>query len=524
MTVASRPIRFLRRGQPVTLAHVPPDRTLLEVLREDLGDCGTKEGCGEGDCGACTVVLGSEEDGRLRLRAVNSCIRLAHAIDGMALWTVEDLAQDPLIQRGAPADGTEGGSSAPLHPAQEAMVQCHGSQCGFCTPGFVMSLFGMYQNHVCQGRAITRELAVAELSGNLCRCTGYRPILDAAGRMAELPARPVDEAAVLERLRELRATGLAPQDAEPGYLAPETLAGLLAARAAHPDAQIVAGTTDVGLWITKQHRRFERVLDVTRAGELRRIGTADGHLSIGAAATLDDAFAALAAHWPALRRFAERFAGLPVRNAGTLGGNVANGSPIGDSMPVLIALGARIVLASVRGERSLPLEDFYTGYRRNLLAPDEIVARIDVRLPAPGDRLAAYKVSKRFDDDISAVCLAVLLTVRHGAVQSARIGAGGVAAVPARARGAEAALTGQPWSEATALRAGEALQAEFTPISDMRASGAYRRAVLASLMRRCWLESLECPAGTEALPVSLEQLVPVAQPPSQARARAEEQA
>ncbi|WP_415268385.1 xanthine dehydrogenase small subunit [Acidovorax sacchari] len=509
MNAASRPIRFLRRGQPVTLAHVPPDRTLLEVLREDLGDCGTKEGCGEGDCGACTVVLGSEEGGRLRLRAVNSCIRLAHAIDGMALWTVEDLAQDPLIQRDAPA---------PLHPAQEAMVQCHGSQCGFCTPGFVMSLFGMYQNHVCQGRAVTREMAVAELSGNLCRCTGYRPILDAAVRMAELPAQPVDEGAVLERLRELRNPVAAPQDGTPGYLAPETLAGLLAARAAHPDAQIVAGTTDVGLWITKQHRRFERVLDVTRAEELRRIDAADGHLSIGAAATLDDAFAALAAHWPALRRFAERFAGLPVRNAGTLGGNVANGSPIGDSMPVLIALGARIVLASVRGERSLPLEDFYTGYRRNLLAPDEIVARIAVPLPAPGDRLAAYKVSKRFDDDISAVCLAVLLTVRDGAVQSARIGAGGVAAVPARARGAEAALAGQPWSEAAALRAGEALQAEFTPISDMRASGAYRRAVLASLMRRCWLESPEHPGGLGALTVSLEQLVPVAQ------AQAEEQA
>lgn len=525
MTAVSRPIRFLRRGQPVTLDHVPPDRTLLEVLREDLGDCGTKEGCGEGDCGACTVVLGSAEDGRVRFRAVNSCIRLAHAVDGMALWTVEDLARDPLIQRGTPFQAD--GASAPLHPAQESMVQCHGSQCGFCTPGFVMSLFGMYQNHVCRGQEVTRELAVAELSGNLCRCTGYRPILDAARSMAELPLQPVDENALLERLRALqpgpaRPDGDAPADGS--YLAPGTLAELLAARAAHPDAQVVAGTTDVGLWITKQHRRFERVLDVTRAAELRRIDTAGGQLSIGAAVTLDDAFAALAAHWPALRRFAERFAGLPVRNAGTLGGNVANGSPIGDSMPVLIALGARTVLASVRGERSLPLEDFYTGYRKNLLAPDEIVARIDAPLPAPGDRLAAYKVSKRFDDDISAVCLAVLLTVRDGTVQSARIGAGGVAAVPARARGAEAALTGQTWSEAAALRAGEALQAEFTPISDMRASGAYRRAVLASLMRRCWLESPEHPADTGALPVSLEQLLPVSQPPSQPQAHAEEQA
>ncbi|WP_200847942.1 2Fe-2S iron-sulfur cluster-binding protein, partial [Rhizobium sp. 18055] len=205
-------------------------------------------------------VLGSAEDGRVRFRAVNSCIRLAHAVDGMALWTVEDLARDPLIQRGAPSQA--GGAPAPLHPAQESMVQCHGSQCGFCTPGFVMSLFGMYQNHVCRGREVTRELAVAELSGNLCRCTGYRPILDAAQSMAGLPLQPVDESALLERLQALQAGPARPDGdalADGSYLAPGTLAGLLAARAAHPDAQVVAGTTDVGLWITKQHRRFERV-------------------------------------------------------------------------------------------------------------------------------------------------------------------------------------------------------------------------------------------------------------------------
>ncbi|CAM3782740.1 xanthine dehydrogenase small subunit [Paracidovorax anthurii] len=502
----SRPIRFIRRGQPVALDSVPPDRMLLEVLREDLGDCGTKEGCGEGDCGACTVVLGSAgEDGRVRFQAVNSCIRLAHSIDGMALWTVEDLAHDPLI---APAPAPDAG----LHPAQEALVRCHGSQCGFCTPGFVMSLFGMYQNHACRGRAITRELAAEELSGNLCRCTGYRPILEAAQRMAELPPRPVDEPLLLQKLEQIaqktRRPGAdsPPETDEEGYWAPPTLAGLLAARAALPGAQVVAGATDVGLWITKQHRRFAQVLDVTRAQELRRIATEPGHLAIGAAATLADAFAALAAHWPVLRRFAARFAGLPVRNSGTLGGNIANGSPIGDSMPVLIALGARLVLASVRGERTLALEDFYTGYRRNLLAPDEIVAGVRVPLPAPGGRLAAWKVSKRFDDDISAVCLAVHLSLRDGVVQSARIGAGGVAAVPARARAAEAALAGQPWSEATALRAGEALQAEFSPISDMRASGAYRREVLAALLRRCWLESPE--AGDDR-PTPLDQLAPL---------------
>ena len=468
----SRPLTFVHRGQLVTLSHVPPDRTLLELLREDLGLTGTKEGCGEGDCGACTVVLGDAVHGRVRYQAVNACIRLAHSLNGMALWTVQDLAQ---------ADGT-------LHPAQQALLQCHGSQCGFCTPGFAMSMFALYQNNVCQGRPVSRALAQEALSGNLCRCTGYRPILDAAQQMGSLPPVQVDEAELLQKL-ELAALASVSPEADWIYIAPTTQAELLAARAAYPQAQVVAGATDVGLWITKQHRQFAQVLDVTRAAELRRIEEDGAGLRIGAAVTLTDAFAALQRQWPQLQRFAARFAGLPVRNAGTLGGNVANGSPIGDSMPLLIALRAQVVLASMRGERTLALEDLYTGYRQTALAPDELLVRILVPRPAPEGLLRAYKVSKRWDDDISAVCLALHLDIADGVVRRASIGAGGVAATPARARETEALLTGQPWTEALAQRAGEALQAEFTPISDMRASGAYRRTVLASLMRRYWLES-----------------------------------
>ncbi len=465
----TKTIRFIRRGEVITLGNVPPDRTLLEVLREDLGACGTKEGCGEGDCGACTVVVAEPEGPRLRYRAINSCIRLAHSVDGLALWTVEDLAA---------ADGT-------LHPAQEAMVQCHGSQCGFCTPGFVMSLFGMYQTHVCTGRPITRALAQADLSGNLCRCTGYRPILDAAQRMADLPPVRVDEADLAAKL-----AALAPADTRaPGYLLPTSLSQLLTLRRDHPGAQLVAGCTDAGLWVTKQHRRFGQVLDVSRVAEMRRIEAVDGMLSLGAAATLADAYQALVAQRPGLATFAERFAGLPVRNSGTLGGNVANGSPIGDSMPLLIALDTRIVLASTRGERTLALEDFYTGYRQTALAADEVVARLLVPLPAPGEFLRAYKISKRYDDDISAVCLAIRLHRSGNRVTGVRIGAGGVAATPARARQAEAALEGQEWSEAAAQAAAGALRAQFQPINDMRASAHYRREVLGNLMRRFWLET-----------------------------------
>ena len=468
----SKPIRFVRRGELVTLTNVPPTRTLLQVLREDLNCTGTKEGCNEGDCGACTVVLGEKSGNQIKYSAVNSCIRLAHSIDGMALWAVEDIATQ------------DGG----LHPAQKAMVECHGSQCGFCTPGFVMSLFGMYQNRVCQGETVTRQLAQQDLSGNLCRCTGYRPILDAAQAMAALPAVTVDEVKLLQKLKQTihKRRGLEPDFT---YLLPTTLPELLQLRTAHPKAQIVAGCTDVGLWINKLHMDFAHVLDVTQVRELRRVETYRHHIAIGTAVSLTDAFAALIKDRPQLHTFATRFAGLPVRNSGTLGGNVANGSPIGDSMPLLIALGANVVLMSQRGHREMRLEDFYTGYRKNVLAKDEVLGWIKVPKATAGELAKVYKISKRFDDDISAVCLAINLHLKDGKVASASMGAGGVAATPVRAVKTQTALVGQPWTLATVQQAQAVLQAEFQPISDMRASTAYRTQVLGNLLQRFWLES-----------------------------------
>ena len=465
-------IRFVRRGEIMEVRNVPPTRTLLELLRDDLNCTGTKEGCNEGDCGACTVVLGEAQDGHLRYSAVNSCIRMAHSVNGLALWTVEDLA--------AP-DGT-------LHPVQQALVDCHASQCGFCTPGFVMSLFGMYQNHVVQGTPITRELAQEELSGNLCRCTGYRPILDAAQAMASLPRPLGNEAITLQKL-ELLAQSAQGLEGDFAYKSPQTLSDLLSARTRYPSAQIVAGCTDVGLWVNKLHRHFEQVLDVSNVTELRQIEDTHSTLRIGAAVTLTDAFAALVADRPQLQPFATRFAGLPVRNSGTLGGNIANGSPIGDSMPLLIALGTSVVLASERGQRALPLEQLYTGYRQNVMAPDEVLAFIDVPKASPGELSRIYKISKRFDDDISAICLALNLHIVDGQVSSASLGVGGVAATPVRAVQTEAALTGQAWNLATVERATATLRAEFSPISDMRASATYRVQVLGNLLQRFWLES-----------------------------------
>ncbi len=465
-------LQFVRRGEIVALNNVPPTRTLLQVLREDLHCTGTKEGCNEGDCGACTVVLGEAVDGNIHYKAVNSCIRMAHSVSGLALWTTEDLVSP---------DGS-------LHPAQEALVQCHGSQCGFCTPGFVMSLFGMYQNHTANGQPITRDLAREELSGNLCRCTGYRPILDAAQQMETLPLQRVDETLLLQQLELLAQSSKGPE-ANLAYKLPTTLPDLLAVRAAHPQAQLVAGCTDVGLWVNKLHKDYAQVLDVTRVHELREVQDTPQHIAIGAAVTLTDAFAALVADRPQLRAFATRFAGLPVRNAGTLGGNVANGSPIGDSMPLLIALGASVVLMSVRGERELPLEQLYTGYRQNVMAPDEVLAWIKVPKAAAGELSRIYKISKRFEDDISAVCLALNLHIEEGQVMAASIGVGGVAATPVRVSQTEAALVGKAWTQATVQQAMTTLRSEFTPISDMRASSSYRVQVLGNLLQRFWLES-----------------------------------
>ena len=496
----AKPIRFFKGGVLHTLHDVAPDRTLLEVLREDLHQTGTKEGCGEGDCGACTVIVGSLQAGKLQTRAVNSCIKLAHSIDGMALWTVEDLS--------AP-DGR-------LHPAQEALLQCHGSQCGFCTPGFVMSMAALCEQAA--DKPISRDIAQQALSGNLCRCTGYRPILDAACRMQTLPKMPLATKVLRQQLKDLARSaaaeaaqapkpakaakaakgnaGLHPgavppfaQQSDSAYLAPTRLPELLTLRHVYPDAQLVAGCTDVGLWVTKQHRQFARVLDTTRVDELRQVDRYPHHIAIGAAVSLRDAFAALVKDRPQLQSFAERFAGLPVRNTGTLGGNVANGSPIGDSMPLLIALGSNVVLASVRGYREMPLEALYTGYRQNCMAADEVLAYIKVPRPQRGELARVYKISKRTEDDISAVCLALQLHLQAGKVVQASIGVGGVAATPVRASATEAVLHGQAWTEATVRAAMDMLRAEFSPISDMRASGDYRREVLGNLLLRFWLES-----------------------------------
>ena len=480
------PIRFVYRGAVHEVRDAAPTQTILQHLREDLHCTGTKEGCAEGDCGACTVVIGSLEGGELALKAVNSCIQFTPTLDGKALFTVEDLQA---------ADGA-------LHPVQQALVECHGSQCGFCTPGFAMSLWGMYLKQ--EGRPPSRCQIDDALSGNLCRCTGYRPIIDAARRMVELPPAAFDRAALADRLRLLqRAHGFSYEAGGGRFYVPRTLEELVRLRAEHPAALLLAGSTDVGLWVTKHMRELDEIIYLGQVDELRHVGERTSEhmsmLEIGAGVTLNDAYAAVCRYYPdELGEMWQRFASLPIRNAGTLGGNVANGSPIGDSMPWMIALGAQVVLLGAAGERVLALEDFYLGYQRKDLQAGEFVAALRIPLPRAGMRFRTYKLAKRFDQDISAVCAAFAITLDGDTVASARIAFGGMAATPKRAAGAEAALTGQPWTEAAVRAAMAALAQDYAPLSDMRASSAYRMAAAQNLLRRFWLET----RGENPLPAS----------------------
>jgi xanthine dehydrogenase small subunit len=377
-----------------------------------------------------------------------------------------------------------------LHPVQQALVECHGSQCGFCTPGFVMSLWAAYEQHRAAGTRPTRQQLADALSGNLCRCTGYRPILDAGERMFDLPAVPVATAPVVAGLRALRGNeSFAYAARGASYQAPRTLAELAAARLARPEARLLAGSTDVGLWITKMLRELPDLIYTGEVAELKQVELADGVLSIGAAVTLEDAYGALAQRWPALREIWLRFASVPIRHAGTLGGNLANGSPIGDSAPVLMALGARLVLRRGERVRRVPLDDFYTGYMQNRLEAGEFVQAIELPPVDDSIELRAYKISKRFDSDISAVCAALALQVEGGIVRTARFAFGGMAAIVRRAAGAEAALLGRAWDEATLADAQAALATDFTPLTDMRASDGYRMQVAQNLLRRFWLET-----------------------------------
>jgi xanthine dehydrogenase small subunit len=457
-------IAFLLNGDPVVLGDVPPTTTLLDWLRERRGLTGTKEGCNEGDCGACTVMV-TDAGGA---RAVNACILFLPQLDGRAVRTVEGIA--------AP-DGR-------LHPVQEAMIEHHGSQCGFCTPGFIVSMACAHLN----GRRDHDD----QLAGNLCRCTGYAPIVRAAEAAAEAPV-PDWMHEDLSRLEDLRDTA---RDSAWGR--PRSADELAEWYAAHPEAVLVGGATDVGLWVTKALRELPEVGFLQGVADLKYVDIGETEVRIGAVTSLSDLWEAMRELHPGFAELIRRYGSVQVRNAATVGGNIANGSPIGDGPPALIALGATLHLRRGDARRSLPLEDYFLEYRKQDRAPGEFVEAVS--FPRQPDRLRCYKLSKRFDQDISAVCGCFNVTVEDGKVTAARIAFGGMAGVPKRAAAVEAALTGRPWTRETVEAALPAFAEDFTPMDDMRASARYRLEAAQGMLRRCLLEDEGC--DTRVLEVS----------------------
>ena len=434
-------ITFLLNGETVRVA-AEPTRTLLDWLREDQGLTGTKEGCNEGDCGACTVVVTDD----LGVKALNACILFLPQLHGKAIRTVEGFK----------------GPNGEMHPVQQAMIDHHGSQCGFCTPGFISSMIAGHQ----QGR--TDHDVV--LAGNLCRCTGYAPIIRAAqaAEEAESPSWTFDDSA------EIPAAPLA--------FAPETEDELAAWVEANPDATIIAGATDVGLWVTKQMRDLKKVVFLNRCADLREIEIGKDSIRLGAGVTMTQLRALLDVYHPSYAEMVRRYASEQVRNAATLGGNIANGSPIGDNPPALIALGATLHLRKGAARRDLPIEDFFLDYGKQDRQPGEYVSGVTIPKLAPG--LRVYKLSKRFDQDISAVLGAFNLTIEGDKIASARIAFGGMAGIPKRAARVEAALVGKAWSDATIEAAIGEFGKDFQPMTDMRGSAAYRLEAAQNMLRR----------------------------------------
>lgn len=463
-------------GEVIEIDGVDPTRTVLQYLREDLKRCGTKEGCAEGDCGACTVVLAETDNAgnQLRQRAINSCIQFLPTLDGKELITVESLA----AKNGA------------MHPVQKAMVDCHGSQCGFCTPGFVMSLYALYENE----KAPTRNDIDNALAGNLCRCTGYKPIVDAAVQMYEEPAigkslaTDTDRCAALQSLQS--SDMLVVSAAQRKFFAPKNVQDLAQAYTENPTATLLAGGTDVGLWVTKQHRELNVIIYTGDVAELKYVGESDAHIEIGAAVSLTDAMQIIVKHYPTLEELFVRFASPPIRNAGTLGGNVANGSPIGDSMPALLVLDASLQIGSAAATRTIGLQDFYLGYQQTALQDGEFVSKVMIPLPSADEEIASYKISKRFDQDISALCGAYRVLLDGDTITDIKIAYGGMAAIPQRASSCEIALLGKEWGEEVVLQASRELSNDFTPISDMRSSANYRQQVAQNLLLRFFHETI----------------------------------
>ncbi len=462
-------IQFLINNQLVSFDMEQPDLTVLDYLREHQYLRGTKEGCASGDCGACTAVMVKPGEHGLEYRSFNSCITFLGSLHGKQLITVEHLKDRDR-----------------LHPVQQAMVDQHGSQCGFCTPGFVMSLFCLYKAHQ-TGQITNHKKNINEyLSGNLCRCTGYFPIVRAATQSLNNPEPDQFDRSAKTVYNILN--NINDQTEHKSFYAPKSVRELATLKNDYPEARLLAGGTDLALEVTQQHKDLHKIIYLREVQEMGTIHRTETEIEIGATVTLDQLDIELGDVFPELRALLKRFGSRQIRNIGTVGGNIANASPIADITPVLIAMNAICVLESVQGQRKFQIEDYFLGYKKTVLEDNEFIRCITVPVPDESMQLKICKVSKRIDDDISAICLVALISVVEGITTHVRMAYGGMAAIPKRAAHCEKALLGQPFESSVIEQAKTALDQDFQPISDVRASASYRMEIAKNLLDRIYHE------------------------------------
>ena len=467
-------VRFILDGEKQEVLNPDPTLTVLNYLRYAVGRTGTKEGCAEGDCGACTMVLRELNGSEIAYRAVNACILFLPMIDGKELLTIESLT---------PEENN-------LHPVQKAMIAHHGSQCGFCTPGIIMSLYAMCKVH----DEISNETINNSLAGNLCRCTGYGPIINAA-QAIEPHLLQEDESQRLQILQKLKRTSslelaykcsISHQTRR--YYAPQSIEELEIILGAHPEAILLSGGTDIGLWVTKQNKTLTTLVSLEHIPELMVVEDKEDSIILGSGVRYTQTIDLLTHYFPDFGEVIRRIGSVQIRNSGTIGGNIGNGSPIGDTSPILIALNATLTLRRNGSTRTLPIEDFFIDYGRQDLNQGEFIESIHIPKLRATQILKAYKISKRFDQDISAVCAGFLFSLKNDVITDIRIAFGGMAATPKRAMHTEAALRGKTLSEENISLACSQLDRDFAPISDMRASAEYRLQVAKNLLHKAYIE------------------------------------
>ena len=479
MTQVSNTVRFVLDGQIVEAQGERRTTTVLDYLREQLHRTGTKEGCAEGDCGACVIMVGelNASGTAIDYVPVNSCIQLLPSLDGKSVKTVESLQA---------ADGS-------LHPVQDEMIQCHGSQCGFCTPGIVMSLVNLVQTQP----SPSRQQITDSLSGNLCRCTGYKPIIEAAEKACQRKAGlKLDDRADLGLLKEIQRakTPTLSLDGEiivqpvvrtrkgNEFVSPATLAEVADYLVKNPTTTLLAGSTEIGLQVNKQFSRPDHIMYLGNVQELREVKDTPKSWRIGAAVSLAQIEPLLAQAYPDFAEVLRRFGSPPIRSTATLAGNIANGSPIGDSMPCLMALGATLVLRRGDKTRTVALDQFYTGQKKNVLQPSEFIEAIELPKPVDGQVFRAHKISKRFEQDISATCAAISYQLKGGKLSGVKLAYNGLAPAPCRAPKIEAVLEGKAPDQVRAADIDAAVAASFTARDGLRATWAYRSLVARNLV------------------------------------------